>query len=248
MRRESTSAVSFSEELLKGGFCPLPNFFLCTYVKLGLTETEVMVLLHLLRFQQVEKEYFPPLEKLAALTTLDLPMLKEVIAHLIEKGFLAVEPYFCPEEKTWKDRYTFQGLFQKLEELWWEEKKEALAAKGEMPRKLSSKERLSLLRIYKAFEKEFGRPLSPMESLEIAEWYEKDGYSAELILAALKQAVLRGVLNLKYIQSILRDWAKHNIRTPAEAASYEEDFRNRKKTSVKQEKAKKEKYKDVYLN
>ncbi|MBC7344903.1 MAG: DnaD domain protein, partial [Clostridia bacterium] len=65
--------------------------------------------------------------------------------------------------------------------------------------------------------------------------------------------VLRGVYNFKYIDSILRDWNRHNIRTVREAAEYEEEFRLRqsrksRSSKVKKSESKKDKYKDLYLS
>ena len=61
--------------------------------------------------------------------------------------------------------------------------------------------------IYSAFEKEFGKTLSPIEYEIINKWIES-GISEETILAALKEAVLNGVNNLRYIDKILLDWSK----------------------------------------
>ncbi|MGI6686184.1 MAG: DnaD domain-containing protein [Bacillota bacterium] len=68
-------------------------------------------------------------------------------------------------------------------------------------------------------EKEFGRPLSPMELEQIAEWEKK--YVPDLILEALKIAVLKGVFRLKYIDAILLDWEKANLRTRQDVLDYE---------------------------
>lgn len=244
--------ASFSEGIFLEGFSFLPNFLLRSYIKIGLTETEVMLLLHLLRFRQVEKDYFPSLEKIKPLMSLDFSLIKETIARLIERKFLAIETCFHPEQKVWTDAYTFGGLFQKLEDLWWEEEGKKLQKEREAPcLNLSLKDKVNLNKLHQTFERELGHPLSPMESVQISDWYQKDNYSVELILAALRQAVLRGALNLKYIHSVLRNWARHGIRTPEEAQAYEETFLNQreaKKFPPASRKRKKEKYEDVYLS
>ena len=52
--------------------------------------------------------------------------------------------------------------------------------------------------IYTIFEKEFGRTLSSMDYEIINAWID-NGFSEELVIAALKEAVYNGVPNLRYI-------------------------------------------------
>lgn len=66
--------------------------------------------------------------------------------------------------------------------------------------------------IYSKFESEFGRTLSPMEYETISNWiYNK--IPEETILKALKEAVLNGVTSLRYIDKILYEWNKKEIKT-----------------------------------
>lgn len=66
--------------------------------------------------------------------------------------------------------------------------------------------------VYTIFEKEFGRTISSMEYEIIHAWLEK-GFSEELILGALKEAVYNGVNNLRYIDKILYEWQKKGYKT-----------------------------------
>ena len=68
-----------------------------------------------------------------------------------------------------------------------------------------------MLNIFEIFEKEFARPLSPMEFEFINEWI-KSGMSEELIIEALKEATYNGVSNLRYIDKILYEWNKKGIK------------------------------------
>nr|WP_290123138.1 DnaD domain protein [Apilactobacillus ozensis] len=65
-------------------------------------------------------------------------------------------------------------------------------------------------------EQEFGRSLSPIELETISQWMDSDNYSFEMILLALKESVLNQVRSLKYMDRILLNWEKSNIRTPYE--------------------------------
>jgi DNA replication protein len=250
----------FGRDLVTNGSVFLPNLLLKTYAIVGLTEIEMMVLIHLLRLRQLEKDYFPDAHKLENYMTIDAIVIKGIIAGLMEKNFLGVEPYFDLVLARWENAYSFDGLFQKLEEVWIAEKKHQNASRQKLRRAAggvsagATASHEVLPNLYKSFEKEFGRLLSPMETLQINEWYQQQNYKVELILEALKQAVLRGVLNFKYIGSILRDWSKNSVRTVHEALAYEEKFKSRRKlknneASLKEKiQNKKEKFKDIYLS
>ena len=67
--------------------------------------------------------------------------------------------------------------------------------------------------IYQVFEREFGRTLSTMDYEIINAWID-GGYSEELIIAALREAVYNGVTNLRYIDRILNEWNKKGIKAP----------------------------------
>ena len=79
--------------------------------------------------------------------------------------------------------------------------------------------------IYKLFEQEFGRFLSPMESETIGMWLDDDGHSPEIIRAALKEAVLAQKLSLRYIDRILFEWKKKNVKTIKDVEKQTKKFR-----------------------
>ena len=60
--------------------------------------------------------------------------------------------------------------------------------------------------IISVFEKEFKRKLSPFEIETVREWYQT--FDEELIIYALREAVLMGIVNLKYIEKIIVEQAK----------------------------------------
>ena len=75
---------------------------------------------------------------------------------------------------------------------------------------LNSKENKSEIKetdIFSKFENEFGRSLSPIEYETINNWIN-NGVKEETIISALKEAVLNGVTNLRYIDKIIYEWAK----------------------------------------
>lgn len=64
------------------------------------------------------------------------------------------------------------------------------------------------------FQLEFGRLLSPMEQEIIADW-KKEGFTEEVIINGLKQAVYNGAVSLRYISKILQRWKTDNNETPS---------------------------------
>ena len=66
------------------------------------------------------------------------------------------------------------------------------------------------------FQQELGRLLSPFEIEDLEKSLKEDGTSADLIKEALREAVLNGKLNWKYIQAILRNWRHEGIKSVAQ--------------------------------
>ncbi len=62
-----------------------------------------------------------------------------------------------------------------------------------------------------AFEQEFAHSLSPMEQEALKAW-KNQGYSDEMILDALREASMRNVHSMRYIETILLDWAKNGVK------------------------------------
>lgn len=65
--------------------------------------------------------------------------------------------------------------------------------------------------IFSMFENEFGRTLSPIEYETINSWLENK-IEEDIIKKALKEAVLNGVTNLRYIDKIIYEWNKNKIK------------------------------------
>lgn len=219
----------------------LPDFLLTRYKRLGLNELEIMVVIHLWRLARRQGDLFPSLQKLHEMMAADPQIIQGAIASLIEKKLLSVVTHYDERSGQTTSRYVFDGLFSQMAQAWVAESDIAATAEGKG--------------LTGTFEREFGRPLSPMEVEQISAWVAKDGYPPELIEEALRRSVLRGVYNLRYINSILHHWAKNNVRTIKEARAYEERYlQHRKPAPGRPEPAsgvetdeKKDKYQDIYL-
>lgn len=60
------------------------------------------------------------------------------------------------------------------------------------------------------FEDAFARSLSQSQ-LEIINSFKRTGYSDEMIIDALNEAVKSGVLNFRYIEKILENWSRYGV-------------------------------------
>ena len=79
--------------------------------------------------------------------------------------------------------------------------------------KLNNQNKLDISNnIYDIFQKELVRSLSPIEYEYINNWLEK-GLTEDLIIGALKEAVLSGVKSFRYIDRVLFDWQEKGYRS-----------------------------------
>lgn len=85
----------------------------------------------------------------------------------------------------------------------------------------------TFIKIFEVIEKEFGRTLSPLEIEMIRSW----DYPFEILKLAVAEASTNGQFVIKYIDRILFNWKKANVRTVDDAKKYIENFNNRKMKS-----------------
>lgn len=79
--------------------------------------------------------------------------------------------------------------------------------------KLNNQNKLDISNnIYDIFQKELVRSLSPTEYEYINNWLEK-GLTKDLIIGALKEAILSGVKSFRYIDRVLFDWQEKGYRS-----------------------------------
>lgn len=211
-RKETVQAAMV--HLLKQGFVSLPVLLFTEYKRLGLTETEAMLLIHLYIFQEKENKTFPTVAELEERMSLSQHQIVDLIQRLLHGGFIRIEEGH--EHGIRSESYELTPLFQQLVSSYLDHKQKKPESDGE-----------TYQQIFRVFELEFGRALSPMECQMLSQWIDEDGYSEEIIEAALREAVFCGKVNFRYIDRILLEWHKNNVRTADEAAEYSRKFRQK---------------------
>lgn len=197
-------------ELLKMEPVVIPRIFFQNYRKLNVTSDEFLLLIYF--FDQKGTCQFNPVMISEVLGFKQANVL-QLVNELNNKGLV---DYKIQKNKlgVMEEHITLDPLYQKLSLLIMSE-----------TNKESEEKQLSL---FETFEKEFGRPLSPME-FQIIDGWVKEKFSEELILEALKEAIYNGVSNLRYIDKILYEWSKKGYKSVSDVQ------RNQRKEKVVKE-------------
>lgn len=95
--------------------------------------------------------------------------------------------------------------------------------------------------IYDFLEQNFGRTLNGIEIEMIREWNDN-----ELTRYAIKQAVLNGKYNVKYINTILVNYRNNSITTVQQAQEEEKMFKSKKEIKKSRTSAMDETIKEIY--
>ena len=162
------------------------------YKKLKISENELAIIFmidHLVS----QGNPFITADLLSLKMTLDIKEIDELIADLLTRGFVE---YASVGGKTVT---SLNPLKEKLFSNF------ALTVSKEAENKKAKDEMLT--NIYQSFENELGRTLQPMEISTIREWVDI-GYSDDLIINALKEALNQGKRSIKSVDKILLSWAK----------------------------------------
>ncbi|MEI3610761.1 DnaD domain-containing protein [Pseudogracilibacillus sp. SO30301A] len=189
----------------------IPIKLLTDYRSLGLNEQDVVLILQIHRYLQQNNEFPTPSEIASSLTISEAECV-ENLRKLIQKSLLEIKELRNDQNKL-SEAYSLEPLWTKL--FTYEEEKSKQEKEGT---------------IFILFEQEFGRPLSPFEIETVNAWLDEDMLAPSLIKAALRESVLMGKLNFKYIDRILREWKKKGIRTVEQAREESKSFRKTQAT------------------
>jgi len=210
------------------GVAIIPYALFRYYRRLKLKDNELVLLMHLMSFKQVEHKEFPTLEDMQELAGGTTASISLTLQKLMKDGFLSIDEEFDEESGIQYERYNVSGLYDKLSICMANDaKNKAKQASIQREKTISAAGEPEAERnMFTIFEKEFGRPLSPMECETISGWLDQDKYPDELILMALKEAVFAGKVHFRYIDRILLEWSRNRVKNVNDAKAYTQKFRS----------------------
>jgi DNA replication protein len=197
------------------GFTTLTNGLLAYYPQLNISDAEMILIIQLEMFNQ-QGEKFPSNEQIAANTNFSTTDVANLIQALIDNEYLAIEQ-ITDEQGRIGNQYNLNSLYSKLDKI--------LATKISDSTKtnkstINNIDNSQLNKLMRQFEIEFGRYLSPIEREEISAWLNVDHYEPEIIKMALREAVLSQAYSLKYVDRVLLNWQRHNLKTSSEVQKF----------------------------
>lgn len=167
----------------------IPDYLLKYRSELNLELEEFILLVYLINQKDL---VMYDVNNLSSKLYMESNRILELISSLNEKNYISIE---MKKTNGVIEEYISTDLFfNKIESML-----------------ISSKDEESSNDIYSVFESEFGRTLSPTETGIISNWIDSDIHE-ELIKEALKEAVLSGVHNMRYIDKILFEWTKKGYK------------------------------------
>lgn len=179
------------------------------YKALKISEEEVTTIF-MIDFLIGQGNPFITADILSLKMSLGVKEIDNILANLLKKGFIE---YVSQGKKTVT---TLNPLKKKLY------REFQLTLAKEQTAEKSSEIKESLDNVYTQFEKLLNRPLSPVEISKIREWVSY-GYSDEIIIGALKEALSKGKKTLRSVDKILLQWAtRDDIETEGHSPINEE--------------------------
>ena len=205
-------ALTFQEHWIYSGSTSVPNALLQNYRKLQLTADECLLIAWLMQ-RHPEESFVIDVRATCIQFGIDERQLFSIIQHLMDRQVLEIKQREAKDGKK-VDYYSFKPLLRQLEVLF---KQSSFSVE-----KMFQKD----VNVLALIEQEFNRQLSGFEIEMISGWIHKDKYPQELIVAALKEAILNQAHNVKYIDRILLAWKNKGIKSAQQLAASETRTKN----------------------
>jgi DNA replication protein len=203
----------FIHRLIETKAINIKEYIISNYVKLGLDETSALLLMHIYNFKAAGNNFLS-IKQLTEKMTIPFVTCSDLVLDLVQRNFIAFE-IDINDQGIAKEKYTLDPLYQKIFQLITNDTEEVQAEEDH-------NEVMDLMRILEA---EFGRTISSFELDLINSWIHEYRYSFEVIKVAIREAINANAYNLKYVDRILLNWQKLNIKTPEDAAAYTKTYK-----------------------
>lgn len=192
------------KDIINAGTTSVNNLILLHLQDLEMSSDEFLLYCNLKMFQE-QQVFFPSTQQLMTNTGFSEGQIYQLVQIMIQKHFIKIDSQKVKGQK-YQDYYDLSPIYQVL--------------LGEQLNSRTSANLNDIQTLFQKIEVEFGRPLSPIEQQTIQAWIVDDHYSVPLIMLALKEAVLNQAYSLKYMDRILLNWEKNNIKTPEQLQNY----------------------------
>ena len=193
--------------LMQDSAIVIPRILFNNYRKLNITEEELIIIMLIISLGN-KIQYNPDI--FVSELNIDRHKVMTIISNLISKNILSLE--MVKNGRKTEEYISLSLLYDRLLNI----VKDVSSDKKEIDSSL-----------FDIFENELGRLLSPMEIDQIREW-STTIKNEELIIAALKEAVLNGVSNFRYIDAILNEWNKKGYRNKDDILKDRSAYRKKK--------------------
>lgn len=171
------------------------------YADMGLSETDLIILLKLIyEYEHSNKQL--SISYLSKGTTMKEREVTGVIQRLIQLDLLDLTVQ-KDEEGRFAEFMNLDGFYQSFSKI--------LKSQETQQREMNNQE--SFKSLFQMIESAFGRPLSPIEIDTLNQWIDVDHHDISVIQAAVNEALSQEKMSFKYIDRILLNWKKNNVKT-----------------------------------
>lgn len=182
------------------------------YNKLGLNETELVILIKLLHASETSNKQ-PSIETLQQGSALDSREITSIIQTLIQHDLLELNVN-KDEEGKFTEYMNLDQFYDRLSEIMQQMNVKQVEHESE----------LEFNTLFQKIEQAFGRPLSPYEIETLNQWLDIDKHDLSVIQAALNEAESQNKMSFKYIDRILLNWKKNNVKTIEDSKKISRQF------------------------
>lgn len=182
------------------------------YNELGLNETELVILIKLLHASETSNKQ-PSIETLQQGSALDSREITSIIQTLIQHGLLELNVN-KDEEGKFTEYMNLDQFYDRLSEIMQQMNEKQVEHESE----------LEFNTLFQKIEQTFGRPLSPYEIETLNQWLDIDKHDLSVIQAALNEAESQNKMSFKYIDRILLNWKKNNVKTIEDSKKISRQF------------------------
>lgn len=190
----------------------VPRILFNNYKKLNITEEELVVIMLIVSLGN-DIEYNPDI--FVCELGMDKKRIMLIINSLMDKKILSLE--MVKNGRKMEEHISLSLMYDKLLNL---------------VKDINEDEQIKIDNsIFSIFENELGKLLSSMQIEKIKDWvitYKNE----ELIIAALKEAVMNNVVNFNYIDTILYEWSKKGYKCKEDILRDKSSYREKKKSKI----------------